>query len=270
MPEGTITGVQFTKAPNYVQVVGYMDQTKINMVQGDAGGEMDPHGADLVRQYIEVHVDLRADIFPSASVVTPWAVFFSPTPGLEHTFRPSNGTSTHLLLHSLCFISLTPTPSFMGGNIFCLKACDPSKSDDEKYCQHIYDTQGCGFNAPSNAKDGVFESCASDNQPIPGQGPAIPPQSSQCSTYASTDIYGPSATVRVPIPGASTMSFSSVSRPTPTSSSTQAADKPTTSTSSSGTSAPQETAGNSAAGITVSLSFAIGVLALIAGAQVLM
>ena len=152
--------------------------------------------------------------------------------------------------------------------MFCLKACDPSKSDDDKYCQHIYDTQGCGFNAPSNAKDGVFESCASDNQPMPGQGPAIPPQSSQCSTYASTDIYGPSATVRVAIPGASTMSFSSVPRPTPTSSSTQVTDKPTTSTSSSGTSAPQETAGNSAAGITSSPSFAIGVLALIA-AQVL-
>jgi hypothetical protein len=48
MPDGTITGVQFTKAPDYVQVVGFMDQTKINMVAGDAGGEMDPHGADAV------------------------------------------------------------------------------------------------------------------------------------------------------------------------------------------------------------------------------
>lgn len=48
MPDGTITGVQFTKSPDYVQVVGFMDQTKINMVAGDAGGEMDPHGADQV------------------------------------------------------------------------------------------------------------------------------------------------------------------------------------------------------------------------------
>ncbi len=46
--DGTITGVQFTKAPDYVQVVGFMDQTKMNMVAGDAGGEMDPHGADRV------------------------------------------------------------------------------------------------------------------------------------------------------------------------------------------------------------------------------
>ena len=48
IPDGTITGVQFTKAPNYVQVVGFMDQTKVDMVAGDSGGEMDPHGADLV------------------------------------------------------------------------------------------------------------------------------------------------------------------------------------------------------------------------------
>ncbi|TEB23404.1 hypothetical protein FA13DRAFT_1798051 [Coprinellus micaceus] len=31
IPDGTITGVQFTKAPNYVQVVGFMDQTKVDM-----------------------------------------------------------------------------------------------------------------------------------------------------------------------------------------------------------------------------------------------
>jgi len=48
MPKGTITGVQFTRTPDYIQVVGFMDQTKINMVAGDTGGEMDPHGADLV------------------------------------------------------------------------------------------------------------------------------------------------------------------------------------------------------------------------------
>lgn len=159
--------------------------------------------------------------------------------------------------------------SFMGSNMFCLKACDPSKSDDEKYCQHIYDTQGCGFNAPSNAKDGVFESCASDNQPIPGEGPAIPPQSSQCSTFASTDIYGPSATVRVPIPGASTISFSSIPRPTPTaSSSSSPSSSATTSNTGSGTSAPQETAGNAAVGISASHSLVFGAMAAFAGIHI--
>jgi hypothetical protein len=48
IPDGAITGVQFTKAPDYIQVVGFMNQTQINMLRGDAGGEMDPHGADRV------------------------------------------------------------------------------------------------------------------------------------------------------------------------------------------------------------------------------
>lgn len=154
--------------------------------------------------------------------------------------------------------------SFMGSNIFCLKACDPSLPDDDRYCEHIYDTQGCGFNAPSNARDGVFESCASDNQPMPGQGPPIAPQSSQCSTFASTDIYGPSATVRVPIPGASTMSFSSIPRPTPTSS-TSSTTSATATTSNSGTGAPQETAGNAAVGISTPKSLVLSAVVAMVG-----
>ena len=35
------------KTSAYVQVVGFIDQTKINIAAGDYGGEMDPHGADL-------------------------------------------------------------------------------------------------------------------------------------------------------------------------------------------------------------------------------
>ena len=29
----------------YVQVIGFIDQTKINIADGDYGGELDPHGA---------------------------------------------------------------------------------------------------------------------------------------------------------------------------------------------------------------------------------
>jgi hypothetical protein len=57
IPDGTITGVQFTKAPDYIQVVGFMDQTRINMLPGDAGGEMDPHGADRVRGIFFISID---------------------------------------------------------------------------------------------------------------------------------------------------------------------------------------------------------------------
>ncbi len=49
IPEGTLKGLQWTRTPDYVQIVGFIDQTRINMAAGDYGGEMDPHGADLVR-----------------------------------------------------------------------------------------------------------------------------------------------------------------------------------------------------------------------------
>lgn len=46
IPAGALRGVQFVKAPSYIQVVGFIDQTQINVQAGDYGGEMDPHGAD--------------------------------------------------------------------------------------------------------------------------------------------------------------------------------------------------------------------------------
>jgi len=97
-------------------------------------------------------------------------------------------------------IKLSPLFSFNGGDAFCLKACDPSGPRQAAICQHIYDTQGCGFNAPSNARDGVFESCAGDSQDPPGAGAGTVPSSSLCSTFASSDIFG--GTVVVPLPGA--------------------------------------------------------------------
>ncbi|KAF5331745.1 hypothetical protein D9758_017188 [Tetrapyrgos nigripes] len=46
IPNGTLKGVHFVKTPDYVQVTGVGDFTKINIPSGDAGGELDPHGAD--------------------------------------------------------------------------------------------------------------------------------------------------------------------------------------------------------------------------------
>ena len=33
--------------PDYIQAVGFIDQTMVNLKADDTGGEMDPHGADL-------------------------------------------------------------------------------------------------------------------------------------------------------------------------------------------------------------------------------
>lgn len=45
IPAEALQGVQFMRTPDYVQVVGFIDQTKINITPGDSGGELDPHGA---------------------------------------------------------------------------------------------------------------------------------------------------------------------------------------------------------------------------------
>ena len=49
IPDRALQGVQFMRTPDYVQVVGFIDQAQININPADFGGEMDPHGADLVR-----------------------------------------------------------------------------------------------------------------------------------------------------------------------------------------------------------------------------
>ncbi|GJJ15048.1 hypothetical protein Clacol_009323 [Clathrus columnatus] len=46
IPDGTLKGVHFVKTPDYVQITGVGDLTKLNIIDGDAGGELDPHGAD--------------------------------------------------------------------------------------------------------------------------------------------------------------------------------------------------------------------------------
>jgi hypothetical protein len=55
IPPSALTGVQFMRTPDYLQVVGYIDQTLINLEKGDSGGELDPHGADLVSYLVFRH-----------------------------------------------------------------------------------------------------------------------------------------------------------------------------------------------------------------------
>jgi hypothetical protein len=183
IPAMALTGVQFIKTPDYIQAVGFLDQTKINMVGDDYGGEMDPHGADL-----------RGN--PMGGIV------FSSSFG---------GTYKQVIEWT----------NFMGGNAFCLKACDPAGPNAAHYCEHIYDRIGCAFNAPNAAQDKVFESCDAENADFPGVytsngvvmtytqpaeslGPitTVPyvarvPSSSNCKTFSSAQLFTglPSAAV---------------------------------------------------------------------------
>jgi len=99
-------------------------------VDGDFGGEMDPHGADL-----------RGN----------------PMGGIM--FSNAFGGS---------YVQVIEWTNFLGSNAFCLKACDPAGPNAANFCQHIYDRIGCAFNAPNAAQDNVFESCDAENADFPG------------------------------------------------------------------------------------------------------
>ncbi|KII85315.1 hypothetical protein PLICRDRAFT_179041 [Plicaturopsis crispa FD-325 SS-3] len=185
IPPGALQGVQFMRTPDYIQVVGFIDNTKINLQADDSGGELDPHGADL-----------RGN----------------PMGGLLYSngFPSNNGNNQ-------TFQQVIEWHNFMGGNAFCFKACDPAGKNAADFCQHIYDRIGCAYNAPNAAQKGVYESCQGDNQDFPGiytengqvmtytQPPeslgaiaTMPyqprvPASSNCVTFSSEQLYATAA-----------------------------------------------------------------------------
>ncbi|KAL5521777.1 hypothetical protein ACEPAF_2525 [Sanghuangporus sanghuang] len=185
IPPGTLQGVQYIKTPSYVQVVGFIDQTAINIQAGDSGGELDPHGADL-----------RGN--PIGSLV------------YSNAFNSSNGDND-------TFIQAVEWHLFIGADAFCFKACDPADSNAANYCEHIYDRIGCAYNVPNNAQNGTFEACLGDNQDFPGvytsdgvvqtyTQPAeslgaittipytpVVPASSSCTQFASSELYAGAA-----------------------------------------------------------------------------
>ncbi|OSC96706.1 hypothetical protein PYCCODRAFT_1378664 [Trametes coccinea BRFM310] len=136
IPAGALTGVQFMKTPGYLQVVGFIDQTKINLQADDGGGELDPHGADL-----------RGN----------------PLGGLVYTngFASNNGNND-------TFQQVHEWHNFMGSNSFCFKVCDPAGPNPADLCQHIFDRIGVQYNCPNAAQNGTFEYCEGENQDPPG------------------------------------------------------------------------------------------------------
>lgn len=181
IPPGALTGVQFITTPDYVEVVGYIDQTKLGLEASDYGGEEDPHGADQ-----------RGN--PLGSLVYSTA------------FNSSGPTNATQVLQWSYFI---------GGGIFCYKACDPAGPRAAELCQHTYDRIGCTYNDPADygSINGTFTSCQGDDQLPVGQyvtngvtstyyqppeslgvistipyTPSIP-ATSQCSTYTSSNLY---------------------------------------------------------------------------------
>ena len=237
IPQGALQGVQFMRTPDYVQVVGFIDQKLINIESADFGGEMDPHGADL-----------RGNPLGGLVYSTAWS-------GNNNTYQ-----------------QVLEWHNFMGANQFCFKACDPAGQNDEKFCEHIFDRIGCAYNAPNAAKNGTFESCQGDNQDFPGvytQGgqtltytqppegvePSPPytarvPSSSNCQQFDSASLYTALATV-IPTAGPFASGGASFSAPAP-SSAAPAGQTPTRSGNAGGA-AQSSGAGNGASAVTVGI-----------------
>ncbi|KAK0218515.1 hypothetical protein EDD85DRAFT_781045 [Armillaria nabsnona] len=196
IPSGAITGAHFVQTPDFIQVTGTGDLTKLNIPAGDTGGELDPHGAD-------------GNGNPIGGLV------FSTAFGkLEQVFEWTN---------------------FMAADQFCFRACNPAGSMAPTWCQHIYDVMGCAWNMPANYGSGVFESCQGDSgQPMGVYGTSTfhqgdastpdahpVPSSSQCTTVSaigggSAVLTGLSATTTATSSGTSSTGASTSSSATGT------------------------------------------------------
>jgi len=159
IPDGAIRGAHFVQTPDYVQVTGVGNLTLINIPRGDAGGELDPHGADGNGNPVGGLV--FSDAFGELQQLHEWT-------------------------------------NFVGADQFCIRACKPGPNA-VRYCEHIYDVLGCAWNMPADYSPGAFENCQADSgEPMGVYGsstffqgqPATPPphpvpSSSSCTTFSS-------------------------------------------------------------------------------------
>ncbi|KLO17170.1 hypothetical protein SCHPADRAFT_937208 [Schizopora paradoxa] len=197
IPPGAITGAQWLYAKNYLQVVGFLDQTQVNLDASDEGGELDPHGAD------EQGNPLGGIVFTNG--------FGMNSASFQQLASTGNFTGNQNYTQVIEWID------FIGSGMFCLKMCNPDDPNAAELCQHIYDEVGCNYNALANygSINGTFEVCDSDDMTPPGvfvengvtttwfqpaTGPVIPPytttipSSSNCVTYQSSQLFAAAAT----------------------------------------------------------------------------
>ncbi|KAI0714300.1 hypothetical protein C8T65DRAFT_644642 [Cerioporus squamosus] len=218
IPDGAITGAHFVQTPDYVQVTGVGDLTKLNIDKADIGqgGELDPHGAD-------------GNGNPIGGLV-----FSSAWGELQQVHEWTN---------------------FMATDEFCIRACkDGPKAP--ALCQHIYDVMGCDWNMPGNYNAGSFDSCKGDTgEPMGVYGtstfrqgqPVTPPAhdvpaTSSCSPVSTIGNFAASVT------GTSTSSgASSGAAATSGTQRSSAPAAPSGSGTSSGAATPTGGAGNGAA-----------------------
>ncbi|KAF7329153.1 hypothetical protein MKEN_00175900 [Mycena kentingensis (nom. inval.)] len=133
IPDGTLTGVSFLRTPFYVQIMGRGDFTKINIQKGNAGGELDPHGA-------------------------------------EGTGNPIGGNLTTTIADGNDQ-PIAEWMEYISSDQFCIRACTWANStfSAAAMCEHKLDVMGCEFVMPGTYHEpGVFETCDADVAYPPG------------------------------------------------------------------------------------------------------
>ncbi|CAE6443763.1 unnamed protein product [Rhizoctonia solani] len=165
MPEGTLKSAHFVKTPDYVQVTGTGDFTKIGIKAGDSGGELDPHGADKLGN---PHGGL---VFSNAFSAGPsglgvqmheWTNFQSATDFCIRACKDgpvfSNAFSAG---PSGLGVQMHEWTNFQSATDFCIRACKDGPGAKQR-CQHIYDLTGCQWNIPGDYGTG-FTNCEGDS-----------------------------------------------------------------------------------------------------------
>ncbi|KAF6747512.1 hypothetical protein DFP72DRAFT_1075184 [Ephemerocybe angulata] len=164
IPDGTITGVSFLKTDFYVQILGYGNLTRLNVPNGDYGGELDPHGQ-----------------------------FGAGNPIGGNVTSNVTGSDQHFA-EWMQYISYSQ---------FCLRICTNANStySAADMCWHELDEMGCEFVMPGNYKvNGTFESCDADVAYPPGWYPTAtisgtPVFSTFAQRYTGTESNGHAYTV---------------------------------------------------------------------------
>lgn len=126
-----MTGAHFVKTPLYVQLMALGDFTKIGLVPGDEGGELDPHGATNMGNPVGGNV---------TSNVSGEDVFYEEW---------MNYVSYNQICFRICIAGSEQAPTALE-------------------CQHELDVMGCNFVMPGNYADNVFETCDGDAAYPPG------------------------------------------------------------------------------------------------------
>ncbi|KAL7005084.1 hypothetical protein EMMF5_005324 [Cystobasidiomycetes sp. EMM_F5] len=195
IPNGILKAAHFIQTPDFIQITGYGDFTKMNVKGGDAGGELDP----VRRSFLHVQLSKA----PADATLTAYFLikqhgpdgYGNPHGGLVFSDAFGGGmqqipewTKSVLLQQEL--------DSFMSATQFCIRACNPAGKNAKIYCQHVYDVMGCDFNMPGDYSDG-FGTCQADS----GQPMGVYPANG--NAWGSTFWQGQAYTPQAQAPGAS-------------------------------------------------------------------